>query len=364
MALEIGLWRAEDDKLIKLAPSMVGLESQLESYVESDPSMLGQRLLLIGRQVPTAHGGFIDLLAVDSEGVVHVIELKRNKTPRDVTAQTLDYASWVATLGRAEIVDIFEGYKSGEAFETAFAAEFGEAPPEEINESQILTIVAATVDAATERIVRFLNEDYGVPINVVFFRHFEDGGASYLARTWLVDQEAQPTIPTAGKAKKEKKESWNGHDWYVSFGELDDDGRSWQDAVKYGFVSAGGGKWFSGTMKNLPVGARVLVCIPKTGYVGVGQILAEARRFVDATVEIDGEERRLADQMLAGDYRHLGDDADDDNAEWVVPVEWQHTVSRANALWKPGMFANQNSACRLRNQFTIEQVTAAFGLEG
>lgn len=211
-------------------------------------------------------------------------------------------------------------------------------------------------------IVRFLNEDYGVPINVVFFRHFDDDGVSYLARTWLVDQEVQAATASAvGKAKK-SREPWNGHDWYVSFGEFDE-GRSWDDAEKFGFVSAGGGKWFSGTMKNLPVGARVLVCIPKTGYVGVGQVLGEAKRFVDATVQIDGDERRLADLTLVGDYRHPGDDVDDDHAEWVVPIEWQHTVPRAHALWKPGMFANQNSACRLRNQFTIEQVTSAFGLE-
>lgn len=364
MAMEMGLWRAENDKLTRLVPSMVGLESQLESYVESDPSMLGERLLVLGRQVPTLHGGFIDLLAVDAEGVVHVIELKRNKTPRDVTAQTIDYASWVSTLGRAEIVDIFETYKPGEAFEAAFAAEFGEAPPDEINESQVLTIVAATVDAATERIVRFLNEDFGVPLNVVFFRHFEDNGVSYLARTWLVDQEVQTAAAsTTGKGKaKKSREPWNGHDWYVSYGEFED-GRSWEDAEKFGFVSAGGGKWFSGTMKNLPIGARVLVCIPKTGYVGVGHVLGEAKRFVDATVQVGGEERVLAELPLVGDYRHPGDDADDDNAEWVVPVEWTHTVPRTQAFWKPGMFANQNSACRLRNQFTIEQVTAAFGLD-
>ncbi|UFU01838.1 hypothetical protein LQF12_09945 [Ruania suaedae] len=43
-------------------------------------------------------------------------------------------------------------------------------------------------------------------------------------------------------------------------------------------------------------------------------------------------------------------------------MRWIHTVPREEAFWKPGMFANQNSACRLRNQFTIEQVETAFGL--
>ena len=146
MAVEMGLWRADGDKLTRLTHSAVGLESQLENYIESDPSMLGETLLIIGRQVPTAYGGFIDLLAVDESGTVHVIELKRDKTPRDVTAQAIDYGSWVSTLGRSDIITIFTAYRPGVAFEEAFADRFGEAPPEELNATQVFTIVAASVD--------------------------------------------------------------------------------------------------------------------------------------------------------------------------------------------------------------------------
>jgi hypothetical protein len=38
-----------------------------------------------------------------------------------------------------------------------------------------------------------------------------------------------------------------------------------------------------------------------------------------------------------------------------VRVDWQVTVPRERALWKPGMFANQNSACELRARFTIDE---------
>ena len=41
---------------------------------------------------------YIDLLAIDADGNLHVLELKRDKTPRDVVAQVLDYGSWVTTL--------------------------------------------------------------------------------------------------------------------------------------------------------------------------------------------------------------------------------------------------------------------------
>jgi hypothetical protein len=362
MAVEMGLWRADGDKLSRIVPTSIGLESQLETYIESDPTMLGEMLLIIGRQVPTAFGGFIDLLAVDETAAVHVIELKRDRTPRDVTAQVLDYGSWVSTLGRSDIQAIFEQYRPGTALEEEFAECFNETLPEEVNVSQTFTIVAATVDAATERIVRFLNEDFGVPINVVFFRHFIDNGASYLARTWLVGHEVQGVTLSATATRKTKtREQWNGTDWYVSFGE-ESGTRLWADGRKYGFVSGGGGEWFSRTLKNLPIGARVFSCIPKSGYVGVGTVTGEAKRFDQASVDVDGVSTLLTALPLVGTYRHDGDEADE-AAEWVVPVEWIKTVPREQAFWKNGMFANQNTAAKLRQQFTIEQVSEAFNLD-
>ncbi|MDI2034740.1 hypothetical protein [Paenarthrobacter nitroguajacolicus] len=266
----------------------------------------------------------------------------------------------MAGLSRADIVAIFSNYRPGVAFEEAFAGEFGEAPPEDLNAAQIFTIVAASVDPATERIVRFLNENFGVPVNVVFFRHFEDRGSSYLARTWLVDQEAQVVSGASSKVSK-SREPWNGYDWYVSFGEYPD-GRSWDDAAQYGFVSAGGGEWFSRTLKALPIGARVFVCIPKRGYVGVGTVTGEAMPFERAEVQHNGASTPLADLPLRGGYKHLEGGDTEESAEYIVPVDWQSTKSREQAFWKQGMFANQNSACRLRNQFTIEQLSAFFDL--
>lgn len=362
MAVEMGLWRADGEKLSRITPSSMDLESKLESYIESDPTMLGEPLLIIGRQIPTSFGGFIDLLALDETASVHAIELKRDRTPRDVTAQVLDYGSWTASLSRSDIQGIFERYQPGAALEEAFAERFGETLPEEVNTAQMFTIVAASVDAVTERIVRFLNEEFGVPINVVFFRHFVDNGSSYLARSWLVENEGQTTAagPTAAR-KAKTREPWNGTDWYVSFG---DDGstRDWVDASKYGFVSGGGGAWFSRTLKNLPIGARVFACIPKSGYVGVGTVTGDATRFDQASVDVEGVSTPLAQLPLTATYRHKGDEADE-AAEWVVPVEWTKTVPKEEAFWKNGMFANQNTAAKLRQQFTIKEVSEAFGLD-
>jgi RecB family endonuclease NucS len=64
-----------------LSQSRLDLESRLEEWLERDVSMLGHDLLIIGKQVPTDFGGFIDLLCIDSNGDLVVVELKRDKTP-------------------------------------------------------------------------------------------------------------------------------------------------------------------------------------------------------------------------------------------------------------------------------------------
>lgn len=355
MSREIGLWRV-DGPPVRVAASQLDLEATLEDLIETDPELLGEPVLLLGRQVPTSQGKFVDLLAVDAEGTLRVLELKRDRTPREVVAQTLDYGSWVQTLSHSDVIDIFEAFRPGRAFEEAFSERFGTPPPEEVNESHTLTIVAAEIDAATERIVNYL-VDYGVPINVVFFRHFDDDGRSYVARTWLVDDERK----TASKKESSRtKEPWNNRDWYVSFGH-ESHKRAWEDARRYGFVSAGGGLWYTRTIRGLPVGARVSVCIPKTGYVAVGEVTGEARSADEATLTVDGSERAFRSLDLHADYHHGSDDPDD--LEYIVPVRWFDTRPVEAAVWQTGMFANQNSACKLRNRFTLERLHEAFDFD-
>jgi hypothetical protein len=154
-----------------------------------------------------------------------------------------------------------------------------------------------------------------------------------------------------------------GEDWYVTFGQYDPDGRSWDDSRRFGFVSAGGGRWYSRTLRSIPVGARVFVLVPRAGYVGVGVVTGEAAPFHDATLMVDGERRPMAGLDLSGHYEHAAagtHDVDDDTEEWVVPVRWSRTVGVDEAVWERGFFANQNSACRLRSRFTLDELLERF----
>lgn len=359
MPLEMGVWRLDNGRPRRLPSTVLPSEAALEDYLATDPSLLGDPLLVIGRQVRTAHGKYIDLLALDADGAVHVLELKRDRTPRDVVAQTLDYGSWVQSLDRDEIRSIADAHLD-RPLEAAFDDTFGISLPDTLNEDHQLTIVATELDPASERIVEYLH-GFGIPVNVVFFSYLVDGDREYLARSWLISPDDPHTnTPTPSRTKRA---AWNGRDWFVSFG---DGGarRHWDDARRYGFIAAGGDTWYSRTLHSLPAGARIFTHIPAQGYVGVGTTTGPAVRFDEATVTVDGIPRRLADLDLQGSYATNPGGVDtDQEADYVVPVEWIATHPREEAFWEKGMFANQNSACKLRQEFTLGRLYARFGID-
>lgn len=358
MPIELAVWRL-GEQAERVVFSSMDSESRLEDLLADDLSVISPDLMLLGRQVATAFGKFIDLLAIDSEGNLSVIELKRNRTPREVVAQVLDYASWVQSLSYEQVTDIYEEKHPGQKFETGFAETFGGNPPEQVNQSHELVIVASDLDPSTERIIGYLGSNYGVPVNAVFFRHFVDDGNEYLTRTWLIDpQEAE--AKASRSTSRKGGEPWNGRDFYISLGEGDH--RNWEDCRRYGFVSGGQGKWYSQTLKLLFPGARVFVNLVGKGFVGTGTVVGERTAAKDFVVDVDGTPTPLFDAPLSA--RNMAENADDPElCEYVVPVEWTKTLDREEAYWEKGLFAVQHTACRLRNQFTIERLVQHFGLE-
>jgi hypothetical protein len=355
MPIKQAMWRI-GQKPTALASSKLKNEEILEDMIESDPTILEDEWLIIGRQVVTKHKKEIDLLAIAPDGSLVVIELKKSKTPRDVVAQAIDYASWVEGLKSDDISSIFENYSKGgnlkEAFKTKFNAELEE---ENLNQSHQMVVVASELDDATERIIQYLSER-GIAINAVFFEVFSDGTDQFLSRRWFVDP-AQ--VQTFGTDRTSIKEPWNG-EFFVSFG--DDSQRSWEDARKYGFISAGGGAWYSRTLNLLKPSDRIWVRIPKVGYVGVGIVESEAIPASEFEV-VDGEKTTsILEIKTSAKY---GSRVDTEEQEYFVKVKWLTTLPRAEAYDELGFFGNENSVCkptapRWRN--TVEHLKSRFDI--
>ncbi len=350
--LDLALWRVVADRPQRLPPVRMPLERRLEDLLVADLSITGRELLLVGRQVQTDFGKVIDLVAIDADAVLHVLELKRDRTPRDVVAQVLEYGVWAQQQDIDGLRALYALENGGVALDEAFERRFDAPPPEEVIDHR-LTIVASEFDDATSRIVEYLSGK--IQLDAIFFRYFEDGDSSYLARTYLNEPAAarSATAPTRpGSATR-----WNERDWYVSFGEVSGR-RAWSDARTHGFVSAGGGAWYSRSLLRLSPGDRVSACVPSHGYVGVGIVRSAAVPFEEARTA-DGQD--LKRQILEGSYGRDNGDTSAEDLEYVVGVEWLETKQNVQqAVWRKGMFANQNSACHLRQQLTLTVLAEEF----
>lgn len=202
MAQQIRMWEVTDgNKPTEIRRDEINLEKRLQDWLEEDISMLDPNLLVIGREVLTAYGRKIDLLCLDSSGGLVIVELKKGRTPREVTAQVLDYAYWVRDLSYDEIVALFDDYrKNSRALSEAFEQKYGDELPATLNESHRSVIVAEEMDGGTERIVRYLS-DLDVPINVATVQHFKtEDGREMLAQVYLIEPEiAADTAQTASR---------------------------------------------------------------------------------------------------------------------------------------------------------------------
>ena len=355
MSVEFGIWRINGE-LKRLDFTPLDKETKLENVLLKDLGVLDPDLLLVGKQVLTSFGKRIDLLAIDSQGDLVVIELKRDKTPRDVVGQALDYASWVQGISFEGLVNIFKSNYEDVSLHQAFKDKFGTSLPESINESHRIIIVASELDSSTERIINYLTESFGVPINAVFFRYFKDNDNEYIARSWLLDP--SEVAERADEVKVQKtKATWNQKDFYVA---ISGEHRCWSDCRKYGFVSAGGGKIHSGKLAQLAPGLRVSAYVPGTGYVGAGLVVDNAVPVKDFVVQYNGKEMPLLEVPL--DAKKMGEYADDpDKSEYVVRVDWL-TDMNVSPLKEKGLFANQNVVCRLTDGKTLERLKEAFQL--
>lgn len=358
MPIKHAIWKVSDTPQPLAAATLVS-EQLLEDMIVAAPQILSGEWMLIGRQEQTGLGGRIDLLAIAPDASLVLIELKRHRTPREIVAQAIDYASWVEELTADRIAQIYQRFSNGGSLDAAFKARFGaDLDEEELNASHQILLVAAELDASTERIIGYLNAR-DIAINVVFFQVFQHGGEQLLSRVWLIDPgETQANVAATTVKTKGEKEPWNG-EFYVSFG---GETRSWEDARKYGFISGGGGSWYSQTLKLLSAGDRVWVKIPKTGYVGVGIVEEPVQSVKDFTVPTENGDRPALEVLEhATHYRQTADDPE--LAEYFVRVRWLDAFPAKAAINEVGLFGNQNTVCQPSTpkwRHTVERLKTFF----
>lgn len=335
------LWYINDGKEVT---NKVIDEKKLEELFIKNPDILDPNWLVIGEQVYTEAKKFIDLLCMEPDGDLVVVELKKDMTPREVTAQAIDYAASVSKYTYEKIVEVYNKYAAKhpdipQTLEQAYQKRFNNQftlDNDTINQNVKMVIVASKMDSSTERIINYLRDEYNVLINILFFNVYDCNGQQMLGRTWFGDDVEDREL------NSNDPKIWNGY-VYAAYGSGDNT-RTWNDARKYGFISAGGGSWYSNSLKKLKINDKLFAYIPKKGYVGYGIVTDTAKQAKDIIFDINGESIDFSSFANCNNYLYSSDDPD--LAEYVVKVKWINTVDEDNAIKEPGFFANQQSACK------------------
>ena len=204
MPTQIRIWEIEGDKIVARDNAVFAeshKEDQLENWIEQNPEILGEDLLVIARQLIIPEVGRSDLLCMDSNGKLVIVELKRNLLPRQAVAQGLDYASWLNAASEDEILGYANQYlqeQSGDSesnLADAFEEKFDTKLPEWVCQSHRILLVAAGLDSSAERIINYLAQKQ-IGINAVFFNYCElSDNKQILVRSVLVPESVHPSRP-------------------------------------------------------------------------------------------------------------------------------------------------------------------------
>lgn len=339
------LFQINDGKLSAAKRKSLDIETKIETWVADDLTLIGVDGFVIGRQIATDHGKYIDILAMDEDGNLIIIELKRDRSPRDIVAQVLDYASWVRRLSTGDVHAL--ALSLDLSLPNAYRDKFGNSLPQTLNASHQMMIVASEVDEGTKRIIEYLSEEHNVGINAAFFNIFDVEGQEWLTTDALLDQEE-----VKDRAVKKAQAPWSGY-YYITGGAEED--RPWEDMRQHGFFTASGKQFFTKRLDQLSVGDKVFYYQKKNGYLGYGLVTSEKVAASDYELE-DG---RSLVEVVPKSY--LTDGADDpDSCAYVVGIEWQKTVDTTDACSFSGIFSNQNVVCKIRHQETADFLKKQF----
>jgi hypothetical protein len=201
---EIRLWMlteaASAAPMSLAAVDQTSTELLLEVSIVRQPDLLGDGMKLVGRQVDTP-GGPLDLLGVDEDGSIVVYELKRGELTRDAVAQLLDYASYIAELGAADIGALVvknsgrNGIEKISDFDAWYQQQFGKTF--EVQRPKI-ALVGLGVDDRARRMVEFL-ANAGIEVSLLTFHGFKLNSETILARHVEVRQSSAATSAKATK---------------------------------------------------------------------------------------------------------------------------------------------------------------------
>lgn len=222
------IWKITEKGPVQVATTQLHqekvLEEHLENWVISKPDLLGEPLLIIGRQVMIPDiGDRIDVLGIDPQGNTVIIELKRGKLKDPVDMQALRYASYIAKWTFNDLERQARTYlnQSGDpAFNfneiyEQFCASAGVDDVPDLNADQRIIIVGSEVRAKLGSVALWLRE-HKVDIKVIEIEVYRESGTLLLQPHTIIPLPLSRFSNTGGTAD----EGYPAKPWL-------DDGKTW-----------------------------------------------------------------------------------------------------------------------------------------
>lgn len=196
----------ENKRLIKIPVTSFGALNLRERYdiqewISGTPEILGEELLVIAKELVLPSAKRLDLLAVDRQGALVVIELKRDDSGTDVEWQAIKYASYCSSFSQDEIYNYFAEYLGTDADDAQGRIEgFINAEPGDLNQKQRIILVSKEFHSDVVSAVLWLRE-FEIDVACIRLRpHMDEVGNLF------VDPEIIIPLPEA-KDYIQKKES-------------------------------------------------------------------------------------------------------------------------------------------------------------
>ena len=225
----MSIWKITEDGPKKIPETKFKkenvLEKELEDWIIAQPSLLGEPLLIIGRQVliPDVRDK-LDILALDPKGKAVIIEIKRGKLKDPVDMQALRYASYISKWSFEEFENQARKFLNNneskkfnfnEVFES-FCEESNIDEIHDINNDQRMIIVGSEVKEKLGSVALWLHE-HNIDIKIVEIEAYKEGKSILLQPSVIVPLPVSKFAETGRAPQGEGSQPWisDGRTWHL-----------------------------------------------------------------------------------------------------------------------------------------------------
>ena len=201
------------------------LEENLEDWIVSEPSLLAEPLLVIGRQVmiPDVKDR-LDILALDPQGNAVVVELKLGALKDPVDMQALRYASYIsrwrfddfenqARIHAGEVSD--RDFNFNDLYER-FCAEAGIDDVPDLNAEQRLILVGSGIKDKLGSVALWLLE-HNIDIKVIEVQAYREGNSLLVQPQVIIPLPVSKFSDTGRVGTEDVSRPWRtaGKEWHL-----------------------------------------------------------------------------------------------------------------------------------------------------